>query len=100
MGPCYVPTLCGGRSRGTAIHRAPVCSGGRTRTPNDWTRTSCVADYTTPEGRPTLPEALAGGAQTGEGGVAAEDLESVEQRRADRPARDRHPNGEVRLGQA
>ena len=25
------------------------CSGGRTRTPNDWTRTSCVANYTTPE---------------------------------------------------
>src|SRR5947209_6513946 len=25
------------------------CSGGRTRTPNDWTRTSCVADYTTPD---------------------------------------------------
>ena len=25
------------------------CSGGRTRTPNNWTRTSCVADYTTPE---------------------------------------------------
>ena len=24
--------------------------GGRTRTPNDWTRTSSVADYTTPEG--------------------------------------------------
>ena len=24
-------------------------SGGRTRTPNDWTRTSCVTDYTTPE---------------------------------------------------
>jgi hypothetical protein len=27
-----------------------VCSGGRTRTPNDWTRTSSVTDYTTPEG--------------------------------------------------
>ena len=24
-------------------------SGGRTRTPNGWTRTSCVANYTTPE---------------------------------------------------
>src|SRR4051794_9834143 len=24
-------------------------SGARTRTPNNWTRTSCVADYTTPE---------------------------------------------------
>ena len=39
-----------------------VSSGGRTRTPNDWTRTSCVTDYTTPErvdgqtsrGRPIL----------------------------------------------
>ncbi len=25
-------------------------SGGRTRTPNRWTRTTCVANYTTPEG--------------------------------------------------
>jgi hypothetical protein len=25
------------------------CSGGRTRTLNNWTRTSRVADYTTPE---------------------------------------------------
>ena len=29
---------------------APRCSGGRTRTPNDGTRTRCVAYYTTPEG--------------------------------------------------
>ena len=35
-----------GRDRG----RPSCCSGGRTRTPNNWTRTSCVADYTTPEG--------------------------------------------------
>ena len=35
---------------------APARSGGRTRTPNNWTRTSCVADYTTPEGGAcTLP---------------------------------------------
>src|SRR3974390_3743761 len=27
----------------------PPCSGGRTRTLNNWTRTSRVADYTTPE---------------------------------------------------
>ena len=27
-----------------------LSSGGRTRTPNRWTRTTCVADYTTPEG--------------------------------------------------
>src|ERR671917_1215742 len=34
-------------------------SGGRTRTPNDWTRTSCVANYTTPEGgAETLPGAV------------------------------------------
>ena len=30
-------------------HRREVCSGGRTRTPKDRTRTCCVADYTTPE---------------------------------------------------
>ena len=28
-----------------------TCSGRRTRTPNDWTRTSCVANYTIPERR-------------------------------------------------
>ncbi len=27
-----------------------LSSGARTRTPNNWTRTSCVTDYTTPEG--------------------------------------------------
>src|SRR3984957_20573047 len=31
----------------TCGHRR--CSGGRTRTLNNWTRTSRVADYTTPE---------------------------------------------------
>ncbi len=49
-----------------------VSSGGRTRTPNDWTRTSCVTDYTTPErvdgqtsrtparhGKPVWPQCLA-----------------------------------------
>ncbi len=30
-------------------------SGGRTRTPNDRTRTCCVADYTTPEGSAMVP---------------------------------------------
>ena len=35
-------------------------SGGRTRTPNDRARTSCVADYTTPEG----PEGRAHGSLT------------------------------------
>jgi hypothetical protein len=29
--------------------RAAKSSGGRTRTPNNWARTSRVADYTTPE---------------------------------------------------
>src|SRR5579871_4411588 len=33
-----------------AAHGPPPCSGGRTRTLNNWTRTSRVADYTTPEG--------------------------------------------------
>ena len=42
---------------GPGMYRlASGCSGGRTRTPNDWTRTSCVAYYTTPEGgRLNLP---------------------------------------------
>ena len=33
----------------TGAARYPVGSGGRTRTPNDRTRTCCVTDYTTPE---------------------------------------------------
>ncbi len=34
---------------GAGAHGSPPCSGGRTRTLNNWTRTSRVADYTTPE---------------------------------------------------
>src|SRR5579863_8220230 len=34
----------------TPKRMVPPCSGGRTRTLNNWTRTSRVADYTTPEG--------------------------------------------------
>ena len=34
------------------------CSGERTRTPNNWTRTSCVADYTTPEWAPQTNPSL------------------------------------------
>jgi hypothetical protein len=34
--------------RGVQLHF--VRSGARTRTLNNWTRTSCVANYTTPEG--------------------------------------------------
>ena len=42
------PTRC---SPGSAAEAPEYCrcSGGRTRTPNVWTRTRCVADYTTPE---------------------------------------------------
>src|ERR671917_1241777 len=46
-------------------------SGGRTRTPNDWTRTSCVANSTTPEGgAETLPGAVA---RSHVGGLIARD---------------------------
>src|SRR5271155_1224133 len=51
------------------------CSGGRTRTLNNWTRTSRVADYTTPEwvddqvsrGRRGHDRPLFGGSATPEG---------------------------------
>ncbi len=36
---------------GEAGIRRSSCSGRRTRTPNDWTRTRCVANYTIPERR-------------------------------------------------
>ncbi len=42
MGPSGVPLR-------QMAQRTPPCSGGRTRTLNNWTRTSRVADYTTPE---------------------------------------------------
>ncbi len=45
-GWCPRPLDDGGRDR-TGLQ--PEELGGRTRTPNDWTRTSCVTDYTTPE---------------------------------------------------
>src|SRR5436190_7467496 len=38
------------RARDLRLRCFKQCSGGRTRTPNDWTRTSSVTDYTTPEG--------------------------------------------------
>src|SRR6476620_531920 len=38
-----------GARSSVAAARGRFGSGGRTRTPNDWTRTSCVTDYTTPE---------------------------------------------------
>ena len=48
----------GGRPAG----RPPDGSGGRTRTPNDRTRTCCVTDYTTPERavRPGSPDRTIG----------------------------------------
>src|SRR5215218_7361407 len=42
-----------------------MSSGGRTRTPNDWTRTSCVANYTTPEGGPRRASMMVAGADRG-----------------------------------
>src|SRR3954470_21386814 len=44
-------------------------SGARTRTPNNWTRTSCVAYYTTPESGPGRLPARPTGPHTVDGAV-------------------------------
>jgi hypothetical protein len=47
------PTLFLGTKRTSGIPRDAtlLSSGRRTRTPNSWTRTSCVTYYTIPEGQ-------------------------------------------------
>src|SRR6185437_5076717 len=48
-GWCPRPLDDGAERWSHAARGARRCSGGRTRTLNNWTRTSRVADYTTPE---------------------------------------------------